>query len=135
MSDASATIARPWETIAAAATPGHSADLVAARIAAWQADVGEAFAAIVVGLPRRLNGEDTTETQPTRLFAARLAEQSGLAVHFQDERLTSHAADERLKVRERDWRARKKRLDAEAAAIILQDFLDSAEWAREATTS
>ena len=42
----------------------------------------------------------------------------------EDERLTSREAESRLAVRERDWRKRKKRLDAAAAAIILQDYLD-----------
>jgi RNase H-fold protein (predicted Holliday junction resolvase) len=43
---------------------------------------------------------------------------------LQDERLTSVEAEERLAVRERDWRKRKVRLDAAAAAVILQDYLD-----------
>ena len=42
----------------------------------------------------------------------------------EDERLTSREAEERLALRERDWRKRKLRLDAAAAAIMLQDFLD-----------
>jgi len=44
---------------------------------------------------------------------------------MQDERLSSHEAESRLSVRERDWRKRKARLDAAAAAVILQDFLDA----------
>jgi putative Holliday junction resolvase len=43
---------------------------------------------------------------------------------LQDERLTSYEADARLAVGERDWRKRKARLDAAAAAVILQEFLD-----------
>jgi putative Holliday junction resolvase len=43
---------------------------------------------------------------------------------MQDERLTSHEADEILAQRERDWRKRKPQVDAMAAAIILQEFLD-----------
>ena len=42
----------------------------------------------------------------------------------EDERLTSREAESRLAVDERDWRKRKARLDAAAAAIILQDYLD-----------
>jgi putative Holliday junction resolvase len=45
-------------------------------------------------------------------------------VALQDERLTSVEAESRLAVRDKDWRSRKKRLDAAAAAIILQDHLD-----------
>ena len=43
----------------------------------------------------------------------------------EDERLTSREAESRLALREKDWRARKKRLDAAAAAVILQDYLDA----------
>jgi RNase H-fold protein (predicted Holliday junction resolvase) len=43
---------------------------------------------------------------------------------MQDERLTSHEAESRLALRERDWRRRKEKLDAAAAAIVLQDYLD-----------
>jgi len=39
-------------------------------------------------------------------------------------RLTSREAESRLAVNERDWRKRKDKLDAAAAAIILQDYLD-----------
>jgi RNase H-fold protein (predicted Holliday junction resolvase) len=45
---------------------------------------------------------------------------------FQDERLTSHEAEARLALRVRDWRVRKARLDAAAAAVILQEYLDAA---------
>jgi putative holliday junction resolvase len=48
-----------------------------------------------------------------------------LPVLLQDERLSSREAESRLALREKDWRARKKKLDAAAAAIILQDYLDS----------
>ena len=44
---------------------------------------------------------------------------------LQDERLSSREAESRLALREKDWRARKKPLDAAAAAVILQDYLDA----------
>jgi putative Holliday junction resolvase len=49
-------------------------------------------------------------------------------LHFpstlQDERLSSREAESRLALRDKDWRSRKAKLDAAAAAIILQDYLD-----------
>ena len=80
--------------------------------------------AIVVGLPRRLNGEDNDQSQPARDFAAALAVATGLKVALQDERLTSREAESQLAVREKDWRRRKAAIDAVAAAVILQDYLD-----------
>jgi putative Holliday junction resolvase len=48
-----------------------------------------------------------------------------LTVTTGDERLTSREAEDRLALNERDWRRRKAKLDAAAAAVILQDYLDS----------
>jgi putative holliday junction resolvase len=126
LSDVTGTLARPWRVIAAGATPVASADQLAAIIAESRSrpdddiDIG----AVVVGLPRRLNGEDTDQTQPARDFARHLETITRLSVRLQDERLTSREAESRLAERERDWRRRKPRLDAAAAAIILQDYLD-----------
>jgi RNase H-fold protein (predicted Holliday junction resolvase) len=47
-----------------------------------------------------------------------------LPLVLQDERLSSHEADSLLARHEKDWRKRKPLLDAAAAAIILQDYLD-----------
>ena len=44
---------------------------------------------------------------------------------LQDERLSSHEAESLLARREKNWRKRKPLLDAMAAAVILQDYLDS----------
>jgi len=126
LSDPSAMLARPWQTIDAGPTVQASACQVAALVteAAGRDDPSEAIAAIVVGLPRRLSGDDTHETSNARDFAATLHALVGIAVHLQDERLTSHEANSRLAEQEPDWRQRKARIDAAAAAIILQDYLD-----------
>ena len=128
VSDPSATLARPWQTMAAGGDARASAADVAALLAASATDddLGPGgFAGIVVGLPHRLNGEATHLTKPALDFAAALAELTGLVVRLQDERLTSREAESRLAVGERDWRRRKTKLDAAAAAVILQDFLDA----------
>lgn len=122
-SDASGTLARPWRMIAAEASAGASARAVEAVASQYLEEAGESIAGVVVGWPRRLNGEDTDATAAVRAFADALRAR-GLTVYPQDERLSSHEAEARLAVRERDWRRRKAMLDAEAAAIILQDFLD-----------
>ena len=58
-------------------------------------------------------------------FVAALRKRTAVPVITQDERLTSVEAESRLAVREKDWRRRKAKLDAAAAAIILQEYLDS----------
>lgn len=127
LSDHTATLARPWRTVTAGSTPRASAEIVARLIAAGRADESsdaDDIQNVVVGLPRRLNGEDTDQTQPTRDFATALHDLSGLPVVLQDERLSSREAESRLAIKEKDWRRRKEKLDAAAAAVILQDYLD-----------
>jgi putative Holliday junction resolvase len=127
ITDMSATLARPCHTIAAGDTPRASAAAVAGFIAAPPQDAEiepGSVEAIVVGVPRRLGGDPTHLTQAAVEFARVLSALTGRAVHMQDERLTSHEAESRLAETERDWRKRKARIDAAAAAIILQDYLD-----------
>ena len=58
-------------------------------------------------------------------FARRLESKTSLPVALQDERLSSWEAESRLALRDKNWRSRKAKLDAAAAAVILQDYLDS----------
>jgi len=124
VSDATGMLARPWKTVPAGATVDASARSIAEMIAAGRDEELLDLGAIVVGLPRRLGGGDTEQTGPAREFARLLGLHTGLVVHLQDERLTSYEAESRLAERERNWRKRKALLDAAAAAIILQDYLD-----------
>jgi len=122
LSDATGMLASPWQTVA-----GGPPRAAAARLAPIVADLAsdsDGLSAIVVGLPRRLDGSDNDQTPLARAFAAELARVSSLPVILQDERLSSHEADARLAFGERDWRKRKAKLDAAAAAVILQDYLD-----------
>ena len=78
----------------------------------------------VLGLPRSNNGNETKQTVFVRNFAKVLVEKiPGAKVRFQDESLTSVVAEERLKKRKKHYE--KGEIDAEAAAVILQDFLES----------
>ena len=125
MSDATGLIARPWKTIPAAPSLDASAREIATLALHHRDDELSDLGAIVVGLPRKLSGEDTDQTRAARRFADALGRIAGLPVHLQDERLTSYEAEVRLSERERDWRKRKAKIDAAAAAIILQDYLDN----------
>ncbi len=84
----------------------------------------EEIEAIVVGLP--LNMDDTQGAQAKQVlkFAEQLKSIVGVPIHFQDERLSSFAAEEKLSVAELTRKKKKKRLDAVAAAEILQAFLE-----------
>lgn len=78
----------------------------------------------VIGLPRSNEGNETQQSAYVRNFAKTLIEKiPGAKVRFQDESLTSVVAEERLRSRRRTYS--KGEIDAEAAAIILQDFVES----------
>jgi len=82
------------------------------------------FAAVVVGLPRNLDGQETAQTLVVRRYADDvLWKQFRIEAEFQDEAGTSAVAEERLKESGRKYD--KPDIDAEAAAIILQDYLDA----------
>jgi len=102
---------------------GAAASRIACEIKTLQEEP-DGLDAIVLGLPRRLSGEPNDQTLRVQRFAALLVTHTAIPITFQDERLTSHEADELLAGRERDWRRRKQQVDAMAAALILQDFLD-----------
>ena len=124
LSDATGLLASPWKKIANDANVGAAARRLAEEVRALEADEG-GLGAIVIGLPRRLNGEPTDQTTRVQKLAQLLAADVTVPITLQDERLTSHEADALLAERERDWRRRKDQLDAMAAALILQDFLDN----------
>ena len=124
ISDATATLARPVAVLARAGSDADAVRLVADEIARLASEE-DGVASVVVGLPRRLDGTVNAMTPRVEAFAERLRAASGLPVVLQDERLSSREAESRLALREKDWRARKKKLDAAAAAVILQDYLDS----------
>lgn len=75
---------------------------------------------IVIGYPRNQSGEPTNQTGFAEAFASKL-QQFGTVV-FQDESLTSVMAEERLKASGKPYA--KGDIDALAAAIILQDYLE-----------
>jgi putative holliday junction resolvase len=82
------------------------------------------FDEIIVGLPRNLNGNDTSQTIAVRRFSDDfLWRKLHVEPIFQDEAATSQVAEERLKQVGKPYE--KGDIDAEAAAIILQDYLDT----------
>ena len=124
VSDATGTLARPVGVVQTTGLEKDALDRAAAEIARL-AQEEDGLAALVIGLPRRLDGSANDMTPRVQAFAKTLGVRTSLPVILQDERLTSVEAESRLAMRDKDWRSRKARLDAAAAAIILQDYLDS----------
>ena len=80
---------------------------------------------IVVGLPRNMDGSEGESAQNARAFAALLQESTGLPVVMQDERGTTVTAHWYLNETNVRGKKRKQTVDAVAAVIILQNYLDS----------
>lgn len=81
---------------------------------------------VVIGRPRNQSGDVTAQTTAVQNFiASTLNDTERYTIHWQDESVTSIMAEERLKMRKKPYT--KLDIDAEAAAIILQDFLE-ASW-------
>ena len=83
-------------------------------------------AGLVVGLPLRLDGTEGDAALEARRLARNFARTLRLPVHLQDERLTSRAAEEVLRDARLSDAERAARIDSEAAATILRDFISQA---------
>ena len=95
LSDASGTLASPLRVVERPRSEPETVRLLGQEIARLVAD-DDGLATVVVGWPRRLDGTPNAQTPLV----------------------------EALALTERDWRKRKQMLDAAAAAIVLQDYLD-----------
>ena len=81
---------------------------------------------LVVGLPTGLSGREGPQAAEVRAYAEALAADLGLPLDYWDERLTSAIAERTLIAAGTRRADRRERIDAVAAAVILQDYLDAA---------
>ena len=113
-SDASGTLATPRRTL------HRSSDEVVLR----EIDrfcLEEEIALIVFGVPHSQDGAETAFAARIRSFAAKLAARARLPVRFHDETLTSDEAARRVHAM-----GARAELDPVAAAVLLEDYLQSA---------
>lgn len=80
---------------------------------------------IVLGLPKRLNNEEGERCERTRDFGEMLFRRTGIDVVYQDERLTTIEANGVLEQGGVRKERRKQYIDKMAAALILQNYLDT----------
>lgn len=84
----------------------------------------EEIAKVVIGLPLHMDGQSGHRADLSRQFAEKLAALGAPEVVYEDERLTSWEASERLVAAGITGRERKAKLDAAAALIVLEAYLD-----------
>ncbi len=82
-------------------------------------------ACIVVGLPRRLDGSEGDSAADARVVAEQLHKRTGLPVEMWDERFTTSAAERSLVTAGVRRAQRRQSVDAVAATLLLQSWLDS----------
>ncbi|MEI7917858.1 MAG: Holliday junction resolvase RuvX [Candidatus Saccharibacteria bacterium] len=109
----SVRIAVPFDTIE---VDGNELQSIAEIVIKEKADI------LVIGYPRNQSGQTTKQTQFVEDFAAKLTDFAPKIV-FQDESLTSVIAEQQLISYKRPYT--KADIDAQAAAIILQDYLEA----------
>lgn len=111
--DSGVKIAIPFATID---VDGHEVERIAKLVIDQNADV------IVVGYPRNQSGETTAQTTYVEEFTKKLGDIVPQLV-FQDESLTSVIAEQQLQSYKKPYT--KGDIDAQAAAIILRDYMES----------
>ena len=120
LSDPTGTLASPLPTLKRRA--GKRLPLAAIEALVRENEVE----ALVLGLPLTLKGDDSDWTRTVREVGEALAKRTGLPVHLVDERFTSVIAERAVRSigLPRGKREQKERIDAAAAVLILQAWLN-----------
>jgi putative Holliday junction resolvase len=111
-------IAQPLQTLRRST---KAADMTEVRRLAEEYEADRA----VVGLPLNMDGTEGDSARLARAFAAELEAGLGIPVELFDERLSTFEASTRLRERGLSSRDQKSIIDAEAAAVILQGWLEA----------
>lgn len=119
VSDPTRTLATPLTTLHRRAGKRPPWPEIAELVRQQEADEA------VVGLPLDLAGEEGAWAAEVRAFGDDLARRTGLPVHWMDERLSSVRAERAIRGMglKKSAREQKERIDAGAAAVILEGFL------------
>jgi putative holliday junction resolvase len=120
ISDPSATIAQPLPTLTRRAGKRPPVAAITELISVHEVDRA------VIGLPLNLAGDETEWTAAVRDFAAKVEQRAGIPVEFIDERMTSVQAERAVRSigLKKSEREQKDRIDAAAAVLLLQTYLD-----------
>lgn len=126
MSDPTGTVATPLQTLRRRA--GKRPPLAELERLGREHDVEH----LVLGLPLDLAGEETEWCAEVRSVGTKLRERLGVPVSYVDERMTSVRAERAVRSvgLSKQERERKERVDAAAAQLILQAWLDQPGIAR-----
>lgn len=117
LSDPTGTLARPLPFLSA------KADAKLAREIATLVEK-EKVELILLGLPRHMNGSLGEAAALVQAFAATLGQSTPIRIKLIDERLSTVQASRQLQEAGKNTRAQRGKIDSEAAAVLLQGYLD-----------
>jgi putative Holliday junction resolvase len=101
----------------------HTADPTELRRAIRRAIDEHGPDALVIGIPLNMDGTEGPAAKKALAMARDITLDTGMTIHFVDERLTSFEAEHLIRDLELTRKQKKQRLDALAATAILRDFL------------
>jgi putative holliday junction resolvase len=84
---------------------------------------------LIVGMPTGMSGREGPQARDVRDFMDSIADDIGLPIEYWDERLSTSIAERSLIASGSRRDKRKQQVDSVAAAVILQGYLDSRQWA------
>jgi putative Holliday junction resolvase len=91
----------------------------------------EQISGIIIGLPKNMDGTLGASAAKAKAFGEQLAKVvPTIKIQFWDERLTTREAQRVLHTAGKNTKQSKKMIDQVAAQILLQNYLDSLQWAR-----
>ena len=118
VSDEMGLLARPLDTVRSV-----SLNVDVARVAEIAREVGAEM--VIIGDPLHMSGDPSTMSGRARKFGDTLHTASGLPVEYCDERLTSVEAERILRESGVPPKKVREQIDAMAASVILQSYLNS----------
>lgn len=89
------------------------------------------IAELVLGLPKSLNGQESAKSSEVRAFADKLRTETMIPIHFRDERMSTVAVTKHLISVDVKRKARKEIVDSQAAAFVLQGYMDEKKMFKE----
>ena len=120
VSDELGMIASPMAMVLRSGTSGREIREHAERLGA---------VSLVVGMPVGMSGREGPQAKDVRDFVDSIEDEVGLPIVYWDERLTTSIAEKSLIASGSRREKRKQHVDAVAASLILQGYLDSRQWA------
>ncbi len=126
--DAEGTVALPLGVVER--TGDDRAAALAVRQTAERLLEGAPIDAVVIGLPLRLNGTEGTAARRVRRLGEALGEALAVPVNYWDERMTTVAAEGALRAMGVRGTKQRQVVDATAATLLLQSFLEASQGAR-----